>query len=76
MASGSDSDRAGAGKGDAEKWPKRKVAMIIGYCGTGYQGLQLWVCPRRGRVEPRHPLCASTPLWRRCVCTVTLVRTR
>lgn len=23
-------------------WPKRKVALMMGYCGTGYQGMQLY----------------------------------
>ncbi len=23
-------------------WPKRKVALMLGYCGTGYQGMQLY----------------------------------
>ena len=27
--------------GDSTKQPKRKVACIIGYCGTGYSGLQI-----------------------------------
>lgn len=35
----------------ANKWPKRKVAVIFGYCGTGYMGSQLCVtwlsCSRR-----------------------------
>jgi len=23
------------------KFPKRKVAVLLGYCGTGYQGMQM-----------------------------------
>lgn len=29
----------------ALKLPKHKVAMLLGYCGTGYQGLQSYVLP-------------------------------
>ena len=24
-----------------ERQPKRKVAVLLGYCGTGYQGMQI-----------------------------------
>lgn len=30
-----------AEKGKEERKPKRKVAVLIGYCGTGYRGMQL-----------------------------------
>ena len=26
-----------------ERRPKKKVAVLIGYSGTGYRGMQLWV---------------------------------
>ena len=38
-----DASADGGDKADRERWPKRKVAMVVGYCGTGYQGLQLCV---------------------------------
>lgn len=25
-------------------YPKRKVAIMMGYCGTNYQGMQLYTC--------------------------------
>jgi tRNA pseudouridine38-40 synthase len=31
---------------DKEKrLPKRKVCVLIGYCGTGLSGSQMWACP-------------------------------
>lgn len=26
---------------DTDRLPKKKVAMLLGYCGTGYQGMQV-----------------------------------
>ncbi|KAG9294681.1 hypothetical protein G9A89_008160 [Geosiphon pyriformis] len=39
-SSKNDADQAEASEKEARK-PKRKVAVMIGYCGTGYQGLQI-----------------------------------
>jgi tRNA pseudouridine38-40 synthase len=27
-----------------ERRPKKKVAVLVGFCGTGYQGMQMYVC--------------------------------
>ncbi|KAI9032091.1 tRNA pseudouridine synthase [Hyaloraphidium curvatum] len=38
----SDSDEDGeAGEGKEPRMPKRKVALMMSYCGTGYQGMQI-----------------------------------
>ena len=29
-----------------DRQPKRKVAVMVGYSGSGYKGMQLYVCPQ------------------------------
>lgn len=37
-------DRTKNGGGEASgRLPKRRAAVLVGYCGTGYSGMQMWV---------------------------------
>jgi hypothetical protein len=36
------------GEDKEARLPKRKVALLMGYCGTGYQGMQVYVCGKIG----------------------------
>lgn len=50
---------AAAGKRERPVWPKKKVAMMLGYCGTGYQGMQLNPGARTIEAELFKALCAE-----------------
>ena len=37
-------ERTANGNGEGSgRLPKKRVALLVGYCGTGYSGMQMWV---------------------------------